>query len=108
MGLRDESWCADCGKSQPYSPDDVICAECTSEAYEKRSATLINYIKLHILSLEQDSEKIWNNMDQIDDLESDEYEMLNIEDIRTNGQIAASRHLLSVVAGILGVELEEK
>ena len=27
-------------------------------------------------------------MDQIDDLNSDEYESLNIEDIRTNGQIA--------------------
>ena len=108
MGLRDESWCSDCGKSQPYSETDVICGDCTGEAYDKRSIQAIEYIKLHIINLEQDSEKIWNAMDQIDDLESDEYEMLNIEDIRTNGQIAASRHLLSVVADILGVELEEK
>lgn len=108
MGLRDESWCADCGKSQRYSPDDVICAECTSEAYEKRSIQLVKYMELHLISLEQDSEGIWNAMDQIDDLNSDEYESLNIEDIRTNGQIAATRHLLSVARDILGIQTEEK
>ncbi len=69
---------------------------------------LIEYMKIHLISLEQDSERIWNAMDQIDDLNSDEYESLNIEDISTNGQIAASRHLLSVVADILGVQTEEK
>ena len=35
-------------------------------------------------------------MDQIDDLESDEYEELNIQDISTNGQIIATRHILSI------------
>ena len=108
MGLYDESWCVDCGKSQPYSPDDVVCGDCTSEAYESRSIKLIEYMKLHLISLEQDSEKIWNAMDQIDDLNSDEYESLNIEDIRTNGQIAATRHLLSVARDILGIQTEEK
>ena len=54
MGLYDESWCVDCGKSQPYSPDDVVCGDCTSEAYEKRSIQLVNYMKLHVISLEQD------------------------------------------------------
>ena len=62
---------------------------------------LINYIKLHLISLEQDSEKIWNAMDQIDDLNSDEYESLNIEDIRNGGEISATRHLLSVANDIL-------
>ena len=108
MGMRDESWCVDCGKSQPYSEDDVVCGTCTAEAYESRSTKLIEYMKLHLISLEQDSEKIWNAMDQIDDLNSDEYESLNIEDIRTNGQIAATRHLLSVASDILGIQLEEK
>ena len=69
---------------------------------------LIEYMNLHLISLDQDSEKIWNAMDQIDDLNSDEYESLNIEDIRTNGQIAATRHLLSVASDILGIQLEEK
>ncbi|NCX54531.1 MAG: hypothetical protein EBW83_07300 [Rhodobacterales bacterium] len=35
---------------------------------------LIEYMKLHLISLEQDSEGIWNAMDQIDDLNSEEYE----------------------------------
>ena len=47
MGLYDESWCVDCGKSQPYSPDDVVCGDCTSEAYESRSNQTINYMKFH-------------------------------------------------------------
>ena len=66
------------------------------------STTLINYMELHLISLEQDSEKIWNAMDQIDDLNSDEYERLNIEDIRNGGEQSATRHLLSVARGMLG------
>ena len=62
---------------------------------------LIEYMKIHLISLEQDSERIWNAMDQIDDLNSDEYESLNIEDISTNGQIIATRHLLSVAQDII-------
>ena len=69
---------------------------------------LIEYMKLHLISLEQDSEKIWNAMDQIDDLNSDEYERLNIEDIRNGGEQSATRHLLSVASDILGIQLEEK
>ena len=108
MGLYDESWCVDCGKSQPYSPDDVVCGDCTSEAYESRSTKLVEYMKLHLISLEQDSVKIQDEMDNIEDLESDEYKDLEIEDISINGQIIATRHLMSVANGILGIELEEK
>ena len=111
MGLYDESWCADCGKSQPYSPDDVVCGDCTAEAYEKRSLELINYMKLHILSLEQDSQEVNIQMDKYgfeDDMESDEYRMLEIEDISLTGQLIASRHLMSVATGILGILTEEK
>jgi hypothetical protein len=76
--------------------------------YIRRTGQLIEYIKIHIISLDQDSERIWNAMDQIDDLESDEYESLNIEDIRNGGEQSATRHLLSVAADILGVDLKEK
>ncbi len=62
---------------------------------------LIEYMKLHLISLEQDSEKIWNAMDQIDDLNSEEYERLNIEDIRNGGEQSATRHLLSVATDIM-------
>ena len=108
MGLYDESWCGSCGKSQPYSEDEVICGECTSAAYETRSNQLYQYMNLHLISLEQDSVKIQDEMDNIEDLESDEYRDLEIEDISINGQIIATRHLMSVANGILGIELEEK
>ena len=108
MGLYDESWCVDCGKSQPYSPDDVVCGDCTSEAYEKRSIQLVNYMKLHVISLEQDSEQVQKDLDYEEDLESDEYRMLEIQDIYLNGQLSATRHLLSLASDILGVQLEEK
>ena len=77
-------------------------------AYEIRSLQVINYMKLHLLSLEQDSEEIQKELDRTEDLDSDEWETANIEDIRLNGQISATRHLLSVVADILGIDLEEK
>ena len=108
MGLYDESWCADCGKSQPYSPDDVICGECATESADMRSNEVIEYIKLHLISLEQDSDKIQEQMNLIEDLDSDEMRYLEIEDISTNGQIFATRHILSVVADILGLSTEEK
>ena len=58
MGLYDESWCVDCGKSQPYSPDDVVCGNCTSDAYESRSGQLYQYMNLHLISLMQDTDKL--------------------------------------------------
>ncbi len=73
-----------------------------------KSSKFMEYMKIHLISLDQDSERIWNAMDQIDDLESDEYESLNIEDIRNGGEQSATRHLLSVAADILGVDLKEK
>ena len=106
MGLYDESWCADCGKSQPYSPDDVICGECASEAYEKRSLQLINYMKLHLISLEQDSEELDRKIQE--NTSTWEAEELEIMDISNNGKIFATRHLLSVASDILGIQTEEK
>lgn len=62
---------------------------------------MIEYIKLHILSLEQDGEAIEKEMDAYSNYEDDEYRMLEIEDISNNGQLIASYHLLSVAEGIL-------
>ena len=77
-------------------------------AYEQRSNQVIEYMKLHLISLEQDSAEINSKMDSTEDLESDEYKVLDVMDISINGQIIATTHLLSVVADILGIELEEK
>lgn len=63
---------------------------------------LIEYMNLHLISLEQDSEKIQSQMNEfVEDFESDEYKELEIEDISTNGQIIATRHLLSVANDIM-------
>ena len=77
-------------------------------AYEIRANQVVNYIKLHLTSLEQDSAESNCKMDSTEDLESDEYKVLDVMDISINGQIIATAHLLSVVADILGIELEEK
>jgi hypothetical protein len=63
--------------------------------------TFKEYIKLHLISLEQDSEAIGKAMDNYSNYEDDEYRMLEIEDISTNGQIIATAHLLSVAEDIL-------
>ena len=59
--------------------------------------TFKEYIKLHLLSLEQDSEELQKQMGFYDDLDSDEYEGLEIEDISLNGQMIACYHLLGVL-----------
>ena len=63
--------------------------------------TFKEYIKLHIISLEQDSEAIEKAMDNYSNYEDDEYHMLEIDDISTNGQIIATAHLLSVLEGTI-------
>ena len=107
MGLYDESWCTDCGKSQPYSPDDVVCGTCTADAYETRSGQLYQYMNLHLISLMQDTDKLEDQMEAIDP-NSKDYEYMDIEMISLNGQIIATRHLMSVASDILGIQLEEK
>jgi hypothetical protein len=72
------------------------------------SNQLIEYMKLHLISLEQDSEDLEKRMDAYSNYEDDDYRELEIEDISTNGQIIATRHLLSVAADIMGIQLEEK
>ena len=70
--------------------------------YIRRTGQLKEYIKLHIISLEQDSQKTIAEMNLIDDMNSDEYKDLEIYDISLNGQMIAAAHLLSVAEDILG------
>lgn len=62
---------------------------------------LIEYMKLHLISLEQDSEKLNKKMDLVEDLDSDEFKTMEIEDISLNGQMFGVRHILSVANDIL-------
>jgi hypothetical protein len=57
------------------------------------------YVREHLLSLEQDSEELQSKMDTYTDYDNDEYRSLEIEDISTNGQILACYHFLSVLEG---------
>lgn len=58
--------------------------------------SLVEYMKLHLLSLKQDSEKHQKYMYTIEDMSSDEWTYAEIEYISLNGQIIATAHLLSV------------
>ena len=55
------------------------------------------YIRIHLISLQQDSEEMQKQMGFIDDLDSDEYKDLELEDVSTTGQILACYHFLSVL-----------
>lgn len=61
----------------------------------------IEYMKLHLLSLEQDSERLEAVMNQYNNFEDDSYRELEIEDISTNGQWIATAHLLSVAQDMI-------
>ena len=65
-----------------------------------KSSHFLEYMKLHLISLEQDSEKLGEQLDSVD-ISSDDFDVLNIEDISVNGQIIATRHLLSVATDIM-------
>ena len=61
----------------------------------------IEYMKLHLLSLEQDSERLEAVMNQYSNFEDDAYRELEIEDISINGQYIATAHLLSVAKDMI-------
>jgi hypothetical protein len=64
-------------------------------------------MKLHLISLEQDSERVQEEMSQFEyNMDSKDYQSLEIEDISLNGQIIATRHLLSVATDIMNSSSE--
>jgi hypothetical protein len=65
-------------------------------------------MKIHLISLEQDSAHLEKAMDEYQNYEDDEYKDLEVEDISNNGQIIATRHLLSVAEDIMNSDLQGK
>ena len=62
----------------------------------------IEYIKIHLISLEQDAEMLQDKLDSFQgDLDSDEYRDLEIEDIVNTGELKATQHLLSVAEDMM-------
>ena len=106
MGMRDQSWCSSCGAGMLYTEDeDVTCYRCDQEEYNKletRSSKFIEYMKIHLISLEQDAEMLSNLMDNFKgDLDSDSYREIEAEDIINTGELKATQHLLSVAEGMI-------
>jgi len=65
------------------------------------SHKLIEYIKLHIMSLNQDLENLSKQMDSLDPASKD-FAELDFEYNYTTGQVNACDHILSVAEDILG------
>jgi len=68
--------------------------------YINRKVKLVEYIKLHVISLEQDLENISQEMESLDP-ESKLSKELDFEYNHWSGQLLATRHILSVVEDIL-------
>ena len=108
MGLRDQSWCSSCGQGIMYTEDEnATCGECAQDSPNKL-INLIEYMKIHLISLEQDSEELQSYFNSVEDFETDEYREKEIEDISNNGQIMATRHLMSVASDILNGDIQGK
>ena len=70
---------------------------------------MIAYIELHLISVEQDADKLEQLMrDFEDDYDSDEYRELEIADMNNTGELNATHHLLSVARDILTKHNERK
>ena len=67
-----------------------------------KSSHFLEYMKLHLISLEQDAVMLQNKMDSFQgNLDSDEYRELEMAEIVNTGEMAATQHLLSVATDIM-------
>jgi hypothetical protein len=67
-----------------------------------KSSHFLEYMKLHLISLHQDAEKLERLMRDFEgDYDSDEYRELEITDMNNTGEIMATTHLLSVATDIM-------
>lgn len=70
---------------------------------------IIEYIKIHEISLLQDADKFQDIFNKYEgDFDSDEYRQFEIEDIINTGELIATRHILSVAQDILNKDLQGK
>ena len=63
---------------------------------------LIEYIKIHVISLEQDLEQVSSEMEALDPASKD-YTELDFEYNHLSGQLLSARHILSVAADMIEV-----
>ena len=72
-----------------------------------RSSQFIEYMKLHLISLQQDADAIQAEMDTYEEMESNEYQALETELISLNGQWIGVNHILSVATDIMANSTNE-
>ena len=70
-----------------------------------KSSHFLEYIKIHQISLQQDLEKLSEQMDALDPNCKD-YAYLDIEYNWVSGQLTATHHLLSVATDIMNSSSE--
>jgi hypothetical protein len=68
---------------------------------------LIEYMKLHLISLMQDLESLEDQMEKLD-MNSKEYLELDFDYNIKSGEITATRHLMSVATDIMNNDLQGK
>lgn len=104
--------CEECKCTTYYNEDTDMyscendCPCCNDPDYESDSdklIKLIEYIKIHKISLEQDSEELQSYFNSVEDFETEEYRMKEIEDISLNGQIIACGHILKYIEDEINV-----
>ena len=61
------------------------------------------YVKLHFISLNQDNDRIQQELNDIEDMDSDEYKFKEIEDVSISGQIIATSHILKYLDEVANV-----
>lgn len=62
--------------------------------------TFMEYANLHLISLMQDAEQVEDEMEKLD-INSKDWEHLDLEMVSINGQIIATRHLMSVARDMI-------
>jgi hypothetical protein len=74
---------------------------------QTNDSKLIEYMKIHLISLMQDLEALEDKMEKLD-MNSKDYVELDFEYNIKSGEIHSTRHLLSVATDMLGTQTEEK
>ncbi len=68
MGMYDESWCASCGESMRYTPDeDAFCGRCATEIGEELVERIIMFIQTKYDEHEHELSEILNQVDNEQD-----------------------------------------
>lgn len=78
----------------------VLCKACGQKGILTMSNQLVEYMKIHQISLQQDLDKLSEQMDALDPNCKD-YAYLDIEYNWVSGQLTATHHLLSVAEDIM-------